>query len=262
VVINGGQDHSCEALALGITSAGTGLLACGTAWVINAVSESPDMDAIPASTDLNYHVLPGRWVVSQFLGGLGACLEWWVSQSGRQASQTRDELWATFNAAMEKTTPGCGGLVYLPQTGVRQVTGSARHGGFVGLRLDHSWADMGRAMLEGAAYEVKWALEHLRGAGLAVEQMWMIGGAAQNPIWPQIVADITGVSVHLSPYSHGPALGAAMLAGIGLGIFDSAEEAQARFRVSAHNIESRHTHLSVYDQQSAAYRRLARVLVQ
>jgi xylulokinase len=260
VVINGGQDHSCEALALGMTSAGAGLLACGTALVINAIAESPSVDAIPARMDLNYHVVPGRWVVSQFLGGLGACLEWWLNQCGQHATQTRDEAWATFNAALAGTAPGCGGLVYLPQTGVRQTPGSLRHGGFVGLRLDHSWADLGRAMLEGAAYELRWALEHLRGAGLAIELMWMIGGATQSPLWPQIVADVSGVPVLLSQYTHGPALGAAILAGVGLGTFDSVEAAQARFRVSAWRLEPDDAHAPVYDRQFAAYQRLARVL--
>jgi sugar (pentulose or hexulose) kinase len=108
-VINGGQDHACEALALWVTSKGAGLLACGTAWVINGLTESPSVGAIPSSMDLNHHVLPGRWVVSQFLGGLGACLEWWLGQCtlepdapalsqrpGRQSSEARDAAWASF----------------------------------------------------------------------------------------------------------------------------------------------------------------------
>jgi len=260
VVINGGQDHSCEALALGMTSAGAGLLACGTAWVINCIAESPAVGGIPSSMDLNYHVVPGRWVASQFLGGLGACVEWWLNQCGSHASGTRTNLWAAFDEAVAETAPGCGGLLYLPQTGTRQVPGAEGRGGFAGLRLDHTWADMGRAILEGAAYELRWALEHLRGSGLAIEEMWMIGGASSSPHWPQIVADVTGVPMLLSHYSHGPALGATILAGVGLGIFDSVEAAQARFRVSGRRIEPEGTPAQVYDRQFAAYQRLARVL--
>jgi xylulokinase len=285
VVINGGQDHSCEALALGMTAKGAGLLACGTAWVINGIAETPSTEAIPASMDLNYHVVPGRWVVSQFLGGLGACLEWWLNQCSTAGTPDRAQAhgnalaapvqgdgmsvgaqqycaqkWTAFDEALEGTEPGCGGLLYLPQTGARQVPGSQQHGGFLGLRLDHSWADMGRAMLEGAAYELRWALEHLRAAGLALEQMWMVGGAAQSPLWPQIVADVSGLPVLLSQYTHGPALGAAILTGVGLGIFDSVEAARDHFQVSARRIEPVETHEPVYDWQYAAYRRLAREL--
>jgi xylulokinase len=265
VVINGGQDHSCEALALEMTSVGTGMLACGTAWVINGVADSPSIDSIPSSMNLNYHVVPGLWVVSQYLGGLGACLEWWLTQcvgqhTGRLNSHTRDQLWASLNTSLAETTPGCGGLIYFPQTGVRQVPNSSLFGGFVGLRLDHSRADMGRAILEGAAYELRWALENLQKSNMAIDQMWMVGGATQNPFWPQIVADIAGVPLSLTQYTHGPALGAAILAGVGMGLFDSIEAGLASFCTSAREILPGDAHAQVYNRQSAAYRRIARML--
>ncbi|MFN2167684.1 MAG: xylulokinase [Anaerolineae bacterium] len=184
----------------------------------------------------------------------------WLNQCGRQTSRARAESWAAFNTELAKTAPGCGGLVYLPQTGVRQVPSWPRHGGLAGLRLDHSRADVGRAILEGAAYELRWALEGLSATGLAIDELWMIGGAAQSPFWPQIVADVSGLPVLLSSYTHGPALGAAILAGVGLGLFDSLEAAQACFRVSARRIEPDGTHTPVYERQFATYQQLAREL--
>lgn len=269
VVVNGGQDHSCEALALGLTSAGTGLLACGTAWVINAVvgplPAHVPIDAILVGMDLNYHVLPARWIASRFLGGLGACLEWWLKQCGGGASGTRDESWSAFDQALAETEAGCRGLVYLPPSGAQGAQGSVagrRQGGFVGLRLDRAWADMGRAILEGAAYALRSALEQLTSAGLPLHEMWMIGGAAQSPLWPQIVADVNRVPVLLSQYSHGPALGAAILAGLGLGLFDSVEAARDSFQVSARRVEPQEGQAQVYDRQFVAYRRLVRELAQ
>jgi xylulokinase len=265
-VINGGQDHACEALALGMTSGGAGLLACGTAWVINGVTESPVVDAIPTSMDLNHHVVPGRWVVSQFLGGLGACLEWWLVQcgskqgSGRQTSRTREAAWTSTNEVLAGAVPGCAGLVYLPQTGSRQVPGAPQRGAFAGLRLGHTRADMGRAIMEAAAYELRWALERLRDAGRAIDEMWMIGGATRSPLWPQIVAEVTGIRLSLTQYAHGPALGAAILAGMGLGVFDSLEASQARFSIAARIIEPEDAHTLVYDARFAAYQRLVRGL--
>ena len=261
VVINGGQDHACEALALGMASKGSGLLACGTAWVINGVAESPAVGAIPASMDLNHHVLPGRWIVSQFLGGLGACLEWWLGQCAPElASGDRDAAWNSLNEALLGTAPGCAGLLYLPQTGSRQLPGAAQRGGFAGLRLDHSRADMGRAVMEAAAYELRWALDRLRDAGRAIDEMWMVGGATRSPLWPQIVADVTGVPLSLTQYAHGPALGAAILAGMGLGTFDSVAAGLAKFPILARTIEPGEAHAPVYDAQFAAYQQLAREL--
>jgi xylulokinase len=265
VVINGGQDHSCEALALGITAVGGAMLACGTAWVINGVADTPSVGTIPLSMNLNFHVVPGRWVASQFLGGLGACLEWWLNQCWQNAEPeaplSRDELYASFDGALAETAPGCAGLLYLPQTGARQSAEPTQHGGFVGLRLDHTRADMGRAVLEGAAFELRWALENLRQAAMPVEQMWMIGGATRSPLWPQILADVTGVSLSLSHYTHGPALGAAILAGLGLGVFESMENGQTIFQATARQITPDDAHLATYDEQFAAYQRMAQVLI-
>ena len=88
----------------------------------------------------------------------------------------------------------------------------------------------------------------------------MIGGATKSPDWPQIVSDVTGLPLLLSQYSHGPALGAAILAGVGLGILNSVEEAQVRFQVSARRVVPTDTHRPVYERQFAVYRRLAQAL--
>jgi xylulokinase len=261
-VINGGQDHSCEALALGLDSRGDGMLACGTAWVINAITETSGMDSIPSGMSLNHHVLPNRWVASQFLGGFGACLEWWSQQCRPwQAAETRQERWSALNAALEKSGPGCAGLLYFPQTGLRRGRDAIDHGGFVRLRLDHSQADMGRAIMEAAAFELQWTLEQLVGAGLSLGGIWMVGGATRSPLWPQIVADVTGLPVSLSQYTHGPALGAAILAGLGLGIFGSVGDGLERFRVSAKKVSPNGAGAAAYDRQLASYRQLSRVLV-
>lgn len=260
VVINGGQDHACEALALGMTSRGAGLLACGTAWVINGIAESPSVDAIPASMDLNHYVVPGRWVVSQFLGGLGACLEWWLKQCWPDQDAGRDAVWASFDAALAGTVPGCTGLVYLPQTGTRQASDAPPWGGFTGLRLDHTSTDLGRAIMEAAAYELRWALERLNGAGRAIHEMWMIGGATKSPLWPQIVATVTGLPLSLTQYAYGPALGAAILGGMGLGLFDSVEAGLSRFPLSVRTIEPGEARDPAYARQYVAYQRLAQDL--
>lgn len=218
-LINGGQDHSCEALALGLTRPGSFLLACGTAWVINAVTASADVEALPPRMALNPHVLPGRWIASEFLGGLGAGMEWWLEQFWQLASgASRSGRFTAFNKALENTSPGSGGLFFAPVSGTPR-TGSSS-GGFLRLRLDHSAADMGRALLESAAFELRHALEEARSIGLPLEQLWMVGGAARSPHWPHILADTMGTPIHLTRSTHGPALGAAVLAARSMNLLD------------------------------------------
>jgi xylulokinase len=263
LVINGGQDHSCEALALGITTRGRALLACGTAWVINGVTESADMDAVPSNINLNFHILPQRWIVSQFLGALGGCLEWWLNQGWQHKDPgspfSRAELFASFDTALEQTVVGCAGLLFLPLTGGRQLPRATPEGGFVGLRLDHTRADMSRAVLEGAAFELRWSLDRLVQAEMPIEQLWMVGGATRSPIWPNIVADVTGLPIYLTPYSHGPALGAGILAGVGANVFETMMVGQKQFSRSGHQIIPNDSDRPVYDEQFAAYQRLIRM---
>jgi xylulokinase len=119
---------------------------------------------------------------------------------------------------------------------------------------------MARAVMEGAAYELRWALEPIRRAGLPIERMWMIGGAAQSPLWPVIVADVTGVPLSLPRYKHGPAVGAAILAGVGIGAFETMAVGQARFQRPAQQIEPDPRGMQIYDECFGAYRRLARTV--
>ena len=60
-IVNGGQDHSAEAVTLGMTSAGDAWLGTGTAWVINGIMEEPAVERVPSNMSLNYHTLPQRW---------------------------------------------------------------------------------------------------------------------------------------------------------------------------------------------------------
>ena len=276
VVVNGGHDQGCTALGLGVTTPGKVLLGCGTAWVVTGVTGTPDLAALPPSLDLNFHPALERWTISQSLGGLGASLEWllqrcWLAtEPGSRAA--RAAALATLDAELDQTRPGGNGLFFLPLTGGHSAPAGEQRGGFWGLRLDHSRADMARAVMEGTAYELRWALEPIRQAGMPIERMWMIGGAAQSPLWPAIVADVTGVPLSLPQacpacpersqgkhgrrVAHWPAVGAAILAGVGSGAFETLADAQARFQRPARQIEPDQERMAIYDECFVAYQQL------
>jgi xylulokinase len=280
VVVNGGHDQGCTALGLGVTSPGRGLLGCGTAWVITGVTDTPDVAALPPSLDLNFLPVPqhraatGPWTVSQSLGGLGASLEWLLHQCWQNAdpgsAPARASAFAALDAELEQTTPGTDGLFFLPLTGGHSAPAGEQRGGFWGLRLDHTRADMARAVMEGAAYELRWALEPIRQSAMPVEQMWMIGGAAQSPLWPSIVADVTGLPLSLPQAcpeqgrsgQHWPAVGAAILAGMGIGAFETLAAGQACFQRPARLVEPDRVWAQAYDEAFAAYRRIAHLLTE
>lgn len=260
VVVNGGHDQACTALGLGVTEPGHLLLACGTSWVIAGVVGTPP-DSLPEQLSLDAYPPSHRWTVSQLLGGLGACLTWLLDQcwpaADADGSQTRADRFALLNAALQKTALGSDGLVFLPLTGGHRAATEIEQGAFLGLRLDHNRVDMARAVLEGVAYEVRWALEQIRGADIPVHALWMIGGATRSPLWPQIIADVTHLPVTLPASKDWPAVGAAILAGVGVGVFDSLENGQRRFRGERQHIAPDPAHAPIYDQHFARYQQIA-----
>ncbi len=201
---------------MGITDPGKLLLAGGTAWVFTSVIKDPGQSGIPDSLDLNFHVVAERWTISQSLGGLGASLEWWIEQAWRGS---RTERFSSLDNLLveKKLNPD---LFFIPVTGGHDDPATTRSGGFIGLGLHHGREDLARAIMEGAGYELLWALEPLRDKGLEINELWLVGGASASPVWSQILADITGCSIQIPAYDQWPAAGAAMLAGKTLGVID------------------------------------------
>ena len=258
LVVNGGHDQSCAALSAGVTQPGRVLLACGTSWVVTEAADGSDLSCVPATMDLSFHVVPGRWTISQSLGGLGSALDWWLNQcwpaAPGESTETRAARYETLNAEMDQATPGARGLLFAPIAGGHASPAGMQRGGFVGLQLHHTRGDMTRAIMESAAYELRWALQEMRVAGRRVDEMAMVGGATRSAHWPQIVADVTGVSLAVSHDPHWPALGAAILAGWGAGVFDSVETAQLSLARPVARVEPHSDRHVRYSAHFARYR--------
>jgi xylulokinase len=264
LVVAGGGDQPCACLAMGMTAPGRVALATGTAWVITAVTATPRLDGIPPAMDLGFHAAPERWTVSQFLGGFGATVDWWLQQAWQppdpvQAQEVK-AIYRHLDAALGRSTPGSQGLLFTPLGGPSQLPASGPGGTLAGLQLAHTRADMARAILEGCAFEVRWALDQLRGSGLPATELWIAGGAAASPAWPQILADVSGLPIVLAGDANWAALGAAALAGWGAGAFATLEEGVARLQPPVRHLAPDRALGPLYAERYAAYRRLATAL--
>ncbi|MCS6826304.1 MAG: FGGY family carbohydrate kinase, partial [Caldilinea sp.] len=216
LVVVGGQDQCCAALGMGVVETWRPMLATGTAWVLTTLTAAPAVEELPESMALNFHVLPGLFTLSQLLGGFGAVMAWWMQIVWPKAS----DRFALLEAALANSPPGAHGLRFAPMNGSVQL--GAGRGGFIGLRLDHAPADMVRALCEGIAYEVRWALETLSvaapGEASTTSPLLLSGGATHSRALMRLLADVTGRPVHVAPDAHWPARGAAILAGVGAGV--------------------------------------------
>ena len=261
LLVNGGHDQVCTALGLGINDPGKYLLACGTAWVFTGILKVPNWQNLPASLDLNFHAYPQRWTLSQSLGGLGASLEWWLRQAwaGIEGHINRREMFSSLSDELISTTVNQE-LFFLPITGGHADPATTRRGSFVGLEFNHTRAMMARAIMESAGYELRWALEAVKMADQPVEQLWMVGGAAQSPYWPSILANITDLPIQVPDYDYWPALGAAVLAGTGSGVFQNLGSAVDLFKKPSIEILPDQKIQEKYDQGFTKYKEMIRLL--
>lgn len=254
-VVAGGHDQCCAALGMGITAPGQLMLASGTAWVLTALTPDLPVDQVPDNMELNFHVTPGLHTVSQLLGGFGAVSDWWMHVLWHNA----DDRHVQWEAALRESTPGARDLRFAPMGGSAQAGGG--RGGFVGLRLDHTRSDMVRALCEGVAYEVRWALEILADAHMPAQHIYMSGGATRSTAWSRLIADVTGVPVHLPPAANWPARGAALLAGVGVGLLAAdVNQASERWRTSMQVMTPDADLRNLYDDAYADYRAIVAAL--
>jgi xylulokinase len=149
-----------------------------------------------------------RWLRDQVYGGLGLDYE-------------------AFSAAAAEVEPGAEGLLFLPYLlGERTPHMDARaRGVFFGLALRHGRGHLARAVMEGVAFAMRDSLEIFRSMGVSTQRIIAAGGGAKSAVWRQIQADVFGSPLVRGAVEEPAARGAAILAGVGAGLFPSLERA-------------------------------------
>jgi xylulokinase len=124
-------------------------------------------------------------------------------------------------ALAAQAPPGAEGLVFLPYLSGERTPhlDPLARGAFVGLTTRHTIAHLARAVMEGVIFSLRDGLEIMRSLGLPLNEVRAIGGGARSSLWRQIQADIYGTEVTTLIAEEGPAYGAALLAGVGSGVF-------------------------------------------
>jgi xylulokinase len=254
LVVNGAHDQYCAAVGAGVTRPGRVLLSCGTAWVTLAVPESLEV-GLRSGMSVSRHAAQGRWGALRSLGGVGASLEWLIDQvwGGHAAGTERSDVYRAINAGAARSAPGAQGLLFYPLAGGHAAGFGPSRGGWIGLSLSHSRDDLARAVMEGTAFELRWAIQEIRQAGVQVGELRMVGGAAESAVWPQIVADVAGLPVVLPTVRQAASRGAAILAGVGAGIFADPETGFAAFQGQETRLEPLAENCALYETAFYTY---------
>ncbi len=212
-VVAGSADHVAAALASGLTQPGDLLLKFGGAGDILYVADRPDPDR---HFYFDYHDIPGLTLINGCMAASGSFVKWFASEFG--GSATLDDL--DREAAL--IPPGSGGIVALPYLlGEKTpIFDPLARGVFAGLMLHHTRAHLFRAVLESVCYGFRHHLELLLASGRTVTRVLAADGGSRSSLWMQIAADVTGQPIQVIDGEAASALGAAFVAGIGVGVFE------------------------------------------
>jgi xylulokinase len=231
-VVGGGGDQAAQAVGTGIIAEGVVSATLGTSGVVFAASDSYRVEP-EGRLHAFCHAVPGMWHLMGVMLSAAGSFRWYRDTLGEveraQEKETGRDAYDILTGAAAEVAPGCEGLIFLPYlTGERTPYPDPNaRGVFFGLTLRHGKAHMTRAVLEGVSYGLLDSLELMRALGLSIEQVRASGGGARSSLWRQILADVFNAEIVTVNVTEGAAYGAALLAGVGAGVYDSVSAACA-----------------------------------
>ena len=258
-VTMGGADTPCATLASGVTKAGDVCESVGTTDVLTVCVDKPVFDRGFIN---RCHVVPGTWIYQGAMSFAGAANEWFLKQFCCDLiDEARDigNAYHLMNVEADKAQPGCDGVVFLPyMLGERSpIWDPYARGVFFGISLQTTRREMNRAVLEGCGYGLRQLSEIAeRITGMKIKRFTSIGGGAKSDTWAQIKADITGKEIQILDVTDMAPVGAALLAGVGVGagVFRDVYEAAEKVDRSVYKvIKPDHSHDSVYETRYQTY---------
>lgn len=266
-VAAGGLDAACGTLGAGVVHAGEtqeqGGQAGGMSICIRDYAADPRLI-------LGYHVIPDHWLLQGGTTGGGGVMRWLEREFGDYERSVALEKGKTslhqYNEEAEQVPPGSNGLVFLPyMAGERSpIWDPNAKGVFYGLDFGKTKGHVIRSCMEGVAYSLKHNLDIAESVGASVKELLAVGGCSNSALWMQIKSDITGKPLAVPFSDTATTLGAALLAGVGVGMYEDFEDAVAQTvkitRRYTPNAENQKVYQDNYDTYIALYEDLKELM--
>jgi len=227
-VVAGGLDAACGTLGAGVIHPNQtqeqGGQAGGMSICLDEYGADPRLI-------LSFHVVPGLWLLQGGTTGGGGVMRWFEKEFAdferEEGKRTGKSSLALLDDAAGKIKPGSDGVIFLPyMAGERSPIWDVKAKGvYYGLDYSKSKAHFVRAAMEGVAFSLRHNLEVAYAAGAKVNMLKAMGGAANSLLWTQIKADVTGLPIEVVSSDTATTLGAAILAGVGVGFYKDFDEA-------------------------------------
>ncbi|NHJ31920.1 MAG: xylulokinase [Asgard group archaeon] len=229
-VVAGGGDQQCAAIGVGVTREGRIKATTGTGTFLLAYLDKSQRDK-KRRVLCSCHAIPGKYVYEASIFTTGSILRWFrdnfSSAEKSLAPSLNLDSYELLGMQAESVKPGSEGLMILPHfvgAGAPHWDPNAK-GLIFGLGLGHTRKHLIRAIMEATCYEIRTNLNVFRELDVNLEELRITGGASRNSTWNQIEADICGLPVIKGQVEEATALGAAILAGVGVGIYKNIDRA-------------------------------------
>lgn len=235
-VILGGHDYLCGALPVGAFKPGVVLDVTGTWEIVLATIPKPVLTPEVQKLGVTVETHVARDTYAVWGGAVAAdMLEWYRKEYGfeaeHQAQQDGGVDWDYLMAEASASPAGARGVMFLPHMSAAgcPVVDARSLGAFVGLSNFIQSGDMLRAIIEGLDYQVLDIVTALQtGLDINPERLVAVGGATRNEFWMQNKADVLGLPIEVPEVEEATPLGAAILAGIGVGLYKDEQDAFER----------------------------------
>jgi xylulokinase len=248
----GAGDQNCSVVGMGAIRPGMATVTLGTAGLAILATDRP----IPGLAGMmtTNHAVSGLWE-AEGLSNAAASSYRWLRDVLASPGPSAGDAYARLDEAATLAPPGSKGLLFLPYlatAGTPHWNPSAR-AAFIGMSFAHGRPELARSVLEGVALEVRDMMTGWIGAGLRVDALRLGGGAARSALWNRIQADVYGRPVQTLRCGESTVLGAAILGGVGAGVFGSIAEGVEAMVHEAERIEPNPARHAFYEELYAAY---------
>ena len=260
IVVGGAGDNAAAAVGTGVVKAGKAFTTIGTSGVVYAVSDTVSIDLEGRVHTLCASV-PGKWTVMSCTQGAGLSLKWirdnFCYEELMEAEKKGMDPYQIMTELAQKAGVGAGGLIYLPYLmGERSPHPDPdSRGVFFGLSAMHNKSNIIRAVMEGVAFSQLECVDVFRELGVNIDDMMACGGGGRSELWRQMLADLYQCPVSTIKSDEGPASGAAILAGVGAGIYKSVEEG-CRITIRKNIVQQPQNNYNAYEGYYELYKKL------
>lgn len=225
-VVCGTSDTSIETFGAGSVAPGDGTIKLATAGTVSVVTSEPRVHP----TLINYPLaVPGLWYTITGTNSCASAHRWFRDRFLMKPGVSGSEAFAEMDRLVGTVKPGAEGLLFHPYLQGERAPywDPMLRADFVGMTFRHDIAHFSRAIYEGIAFSLRDVLDQFRAQGMDIKTARIIGGGSKSKIWRQIVADALNVEI-LLPETTDASFGAALLAGVGVGVFPDEMTAATR----------------------------------